>query len=88
MVYRKHRERMTDMANVFCKLYLLANFTTESIKVMNTFENIISEDNESKYAFSTKECGAARLIRTVCKAFEERGSDECGGASYCVANFR
>ena len=71
------------MANVFSKLHLLANFATESDKVLNSFENIIlSEDNESIYAFNTKECGAARLVRTACKAFEARGSDECGVASY------
>ena len=77
------RKDMTDMANFFCKLHLLANFATESDKVLNSFENIIlSEDNESIYAFNTKECGAARLVRTACKAFEARGSDECGVASY------
>ena len=28
------------------------------------------------------ECGAFRLIRTSCKAYHQRGSDECGVAHY------
>ena len=75
---------MTDMGNFFCKLHLLANFATETDKVLNSFEKmILSDDYDTVFAFnSAKESSVARLVRTSCKAFHVRGSDECGVASY------
>ena len=72
-----------EMGNFFCKLHLLANFATEGDKVLNVFEKfVLCDDYETVFAFNTKESGAARLVRTACKAFHVRGSDEAGVASY------
>ena len=44
---------------------------------------MLHENFETNFAFtSKKECGAFRLIRTSCKAYHQRGSDECGVALY------
>ena len=67
------------MSNFFCKLHLLANFATETDKVLDSFEKIaLSDAHENTFAFKTFESGVARLIRTACKAFHKRGSDEAG----------
>ncbi|XP_057300254.1 uncharacterized protein LOC130630693 [Hydractinia symbiolongicarpus] len=75
---------MTDMGNFFCKLHLLANFASEADKVLHSFERmVLCDDYETVFAFnSAKESSASRLVRTACKAFHVRGSDECGVASY------
>ena len=77
------RKSFSEMANFFCKLHLLANFATETDKVLKSFEKIIlSDSHENVFAFNTRESGATRLIRTACKAFHSRGSDEAGVAGY------
>ena len=71
------------MANYYCKLHLLANFATETDKVLKSFERmLLTDDYDTVFAFNTKESCAARLVRTGCKAFQVRGSDEAGVASY------
>ncbi|XP_065679984.1 uncharacterized protein LOC136094302 [Hydra vulgaris] len=77
------KDNMKDMSNFFCKLHLLANFASETDKVLNSFEKILLQnDFETVFAFSGKECGAVRLVRTTCKAFHSRGSEEAGVASW------
>ena len=50
---------------------------------MKSFEkSLLSDSYETIFAFTTKESGAVRLVRTACKAFHIRGSDEAGVASY------
>ena len=71
------------MGNFYCKLHLLANFASETDKVLKEFESLILHQNYSpEFVFATKESGVARLVRTTCKAFHSRGSDEAGVASY------
>ncbi|XP_065641561.1 uncharacterized protein LOC136073625 isoform X1 [Hydra vulgaris] len=61
------KDNMKDMSNFFCKLHLLANFASETDKVLNSFEKILLQnDFETVFAFSGKECGAVRLVRTTC----------------------
>ena len=77
------KKELSEMGNFFCKLHLLANFATETDKVLNSFEkSLLAEDFETVFAFNTKEAGATRLVRTACKAFHVRGSDEAGVASH------
>nr|XP_047132372.1 uncharacterized protein LOC124811137 [Hydra vulgaris] len=77
------KDNMKDMSNFFCKLHLLANFASETDKVLYSFEKILLQnDFETVFAFSGKECGAVRLVRTTCKAFHSRGSEEAGVASW------
>ena len=77
------RSAMGEMANFFCKLHLLLNFASETDKVMNVFENVLLTDEfKTSFAFNTSESGETRLVRTACKAYHVRGSDETGVASY------
>jgi E1A/CREB-binding protein len=79
----EQKNEFKDMSNFFCKLHLLTNFATETDKVLNSFEKLaLSDNHEDVFAFKTSESGAARLIRTACKAFHKRGSDEAGVAGY------
>ena len=59
------RNDFIDMGNYFCKLHLLVNFATETDKVLNSFEkSLLSDSYETIFAFTTKESGAVRLVRT------------------------
>ena len=40
------------------------------------------DEPKTKHVFITNESGAVRLVRTACKAFHPRGSDEAGVADY------
>ena len=78
------KEQLGEMGNFFCKLHLLANFASETDKVLNSFEKmVLSSEYETVFAFNNnKESCVSRLIRTSCKAFHVRGSDECGVAPF------
>ncbi|XP_065646071.1 uncharacterized protein LOC136076670 [Hydra vulgaris] len=79
----EQKNEFKDMSNFFCKLHLLANFATETDKVLDSFEKIaLSDAHENTFAFKSFESGVARLIRTACKAFHKRGSDEAGVVGY------
>ena len=67
------QEQVKEMANFFCKLHLLANFATESDKVLSLFEKMMQDSYSPTFAFKTKESGDIRLVWTTCKAFYERG---------------
>ena len=80
----EQKQELKEMSNYFCKLHLLANFATETGRYLKEFEQLMLHENfETNFAFtSKKECGAFRLSRTSCKAYYQRGSDECGVAHY------
>ena len=60
------RNEFIEMGNFFCKLHLLANFATESDKILKDFENaMIIESHENKYAFNTKESNPVKAVNTV-----------------------
>ena len=75
---------ISSMGNFFCKMHLLINFATEANNMLREFEQIACS-NESPNSIRQNESGAARLIRTACKAFHPRGSDEAGVASHFQA---
>ena len=78
------KDELKEMSNYFCKLHLIANFGTETDTYLKEFEQIMLHDDfETNFVFaSKKESGAFRLIRTACKAYHKRGSDECGVAQH------
>ena len=83
MLAKDEKSEMSDMANYYCKLHLLANFASETDKVLKSFEELLLTDEiEQIFSFKTRESSAARLVRTSCKAFHVRRSDEAGVASY------
>ena len=65
----------------FCKMHLLVNFATEADKVLQINEADIVADGRNQFAMGN-ESGAARLIRTSCKALTEHGCDMSGMASH------
>ena len=80
MLAKDEKSEMSDMANYYCKLHLLANFASETDKVLKSFEELLLTDEfEQIFSFKTRESAAARLVRTSCKAFHVRGSDEAAG---------
>ena len=52
-------------------------------KILHSFEKLLLSDAfETVFAFSSKESGVSQLVRTACKAFHSRGTDEAGVSSY------
>ena len=84
MIYQKlGRVSWVEWEVFSCKLHLLANFASNTDKVLHSFESMVLSDSyEPACAFNTKQSGVARLVRTACKAIHVRGSDEPGVASY------
>lgn len=79
---KSSQDELKNMCNFFCKLHLLANFATECDKILKMLDVACEDDNKTKHVFITNESGAVRLIRTACKAFHPRGSDEAGVSDY------
>ena len=65
----------------FCGLNLIVNFGSEADAALKTVEAAMLE-GKNPYSFGSSESGTFRLIRTICKAFEEHRSDEAGVASH------
>ena len=83
MLAKDQKSEMSDMENYYCKLHLLANFASETDKILKSFEELLLTDEfEQIFSFKTRESAAARLLRMSCKAFHVRGSNESGIASY------
>lgn len=73
------KTRLGSMANFFCKLHLLANFCTESGKVLQQFEKIVvAEGSTNPFAFASEPVGAMRCCKNASKALTPRGSDRFG----------
>lgn len=72
------KSQLSAMSNFYCKMHLIVNLEEEAKKALKTFEEIVVEEGKNKHSFATNEAGAARLVRTACKAFTARGSDEAG----------
>lgn len=71
------KDQMTRMNNFFCGLHYLvglAECTDETIKLWEA--NSSSEEEQS-----TGSSGTQRLVRTACKAFHHRGSQQCGSST-------
>lgn len=77
------RDQMTRMNNFFCGLHFLvglAECTEETIKIWeaSALENAESSQSTASVGGSS---GTQRLIRTACKAFHKRGSQQCGSST-------
>ena len=67
------REQMTCMNNFFCGLHYLVGLAECSDKTISFWESS-SCDNK----LSSGSSAAQRLIRSACKAFHHKGSQQCG----------
>lgn len=72
------KSEISAMSNFYCKMHLIVNLEEEAKKALKSFEDIVVEGGKNQHSFATNEAGAARLVRTACKAFTTRGSDEAG----------
>lgn len=70
----EEKEQLTRMNNFFCGLHYLVGLAECSDKTVSLWEASLSE-NESSHTSSS---GTQRLIRTACKTFHHRGSQQCG----------
>ncbi|KAJ8050609.1 hypothetical protein HOLleu_03874 [Holothuria leucospilota] len=66
-------------------MHLLANIGNEVSKGLKLFEDASMETVNNPYGFNANESAVCRLVRTTCKAFHPRGSDEAGVASHFKA---
>lgn len=75
------KESVLQVGHFYCGLHLIVNFGSEADTALKTVEAAMLE-GKNPYSFKSSESGTFRLIRTICKAFEEHGSDEAGVASH------
>ena len=76
----KERDQLTRMNNFFCGLHFLVALADAAEATLKLWESSFEEDGSSEKQCSTTQ----RLIRTACKAFHARGSEQAG----CSTNFR
>ena len=65
------KENMTRMNNFFCGLHFVVGLADSADATLKVWEAHSAEDNSNS---STVQ----RLVRTACKAFHRRGSQQCG----------
>lgn len=64
------REQLTRMNNYFCGLHFLVGLADAAEETVKLWESQTKEKSASS--------GTQRLVRTACKAFHHRGSQQCG----------
>ncbi|KAJ8375537.1 hypothetical protein SKAU_G00061170 [Synaphobranchus kaupii] len=74
----ENKTQFGSMSHFYCKMHLIVNLEEEAKKSLKSFEDVIVQEGKNKHSFTTNEAGAVRLVRTACKAFTVRGSDEAG----------
>ena len=74
------REQVTRMNNFFCGLHFLVGLADSAEETLKVWEATHTEED----AQSGKCSGTQTLIRTACKAFHHRGSEQAG----CSTHFR
>ena len=72
-VAEPQREQLTRMNNFFCGLHFLVGLAGAA-----------EETSQSKEKSASS--GTQRLVRTACKAFHHRGSQQCGSYFYFISN--
>ena len=68
---------MKDFSTFYCKMHPLINCAEEVNKVLKSYEDIATR-GKNAHTIITNEAGVTRLIRTLSKAFQHRGSDKSG----------
>lgn len=75
----EEREQLTRMNNFFCGLHFLVGLADAAEEVLKVWEDTIDSVEGQR-----KTSGTQNLIRTACKAFHHRGSEQSG----CSTHFR
>ena len=68
------KDQLTSMNNFFCGLHFLVGLADSAEEVMKKWE--VQSSSDSPQGSS----GTQRLVRTACKAFHHRGSQQCGSS--------
>ena len=78
------QEKCGRMNNFFCGMHLLVSLAEQSDAIMKVWENLVFGDvlvgasSVSGMSVGKSESGTVRLIRTVCKAVQDRGCEKSG----------
>ena len=73
----KEKEQMTRMNNFFCGLHFLVALADAAEATLKLWESVDLDDHKTNATSGTQ-----RLIRTACKAFNHRGSEQAGCSAY------
>ena len=71
------RDQLTSMNNFFCGLHYLVGLADTAVEVLKKWE---MQSSSSVNAHLDSSCGTERLVRTACKAFHHRGSQQAGSS--------
>ena len=72
---KTEKQQMTRMNNFFCGLHYLVGLAEYTDKALSMWEFSLLSDNAASPPSSSS---TQRLVRTACKAFHHRGSQQCG----------
>ena len=72
---KTEKQQMTRMNNFFCGLHYLVGLAECTDKALSMWEFSLLSDNAASPPSSSS---TQRLVRTACKAFHHRGSQQCG----------
>ena len=70
------KENATRMNNFFCGLHFVVGLADSAEEVLKVWEAHQQSNDED--IFTSPSSGTQRLVRTSCKAFHHRGSEQCG----------
>ena len=71
--------KLARMSNFFCKLHLLGNFESNTLKTALEFENSVCQGRNPN-AFTSESCGTNRLCKNTSKVFHHDGCQTSGKA--------
>ena len=81
---REEQTKLLKMNDFFCGLHLLVAFADQAEATLKLWDKLIHEDKavgslkKGCGGFSSSDSGTYRLVRTVCKAVQERGCEKSG----------
>lgn len=81
----EEKDEMVRMNNFFCSLHFLVGLATTADETLKVWESTVQGNNATVDGRSS---GTQRLIRTACKAFHHRGSEQAGCSTYFRAYLR
>ena len=80
------KTQLTQINNFYCSLHLLVSLAEAAEAVLKEWETNVCEIGDQ----SSRSSGTQRLVRTACKAFHHKGSEQAGCSlyfcTYCRSN--
>ena len=84
MLSEVEKAQIQGMNNFFCGLHFITGLADSAETVLKQCESTVLDPNAGsrslpeKRGYQSSESATQRLIRTVCKAFHKRGSEQAG----------